>query len=538
MRRVAIPGIVIEVLAVFFAYILLHASLLRLPYFWDEAGYYIPAARDLFLHGSLIPQSTLLTGHPPLSAAWLSLAWSLFGETPLVTRLAMLLVSSFGLVQFFHLARRLAGRNVALAASFLTALYPVYFAQSALAHADTLATALTFCGLNLYFKKTPSRWPCVLAFSLAALAKETAVVVPASLFLWESLMPRLTTVADLPRSPLTSSFLRAATLLLTGLPLSAWFAYHFLRTGHVFGGQDFFQYNVAETLHPLRFALALVQRLWQVLGHMNLYVLTVVAVGAWFLLPPPVSSPPRPSLPPSVRWPLLLVVAGSVLFHSLVGGAVLARYMLPVVPLAILSCVMVLWRRVRQWPALIIAVAFTFVVGWYVPPPYRYAPEDGLFYADFIHLQQDAVSWLTVHHRSERILTAWPASDGLSHPELGYVSQPWRVVAIRDFTPDQLALASASRDFDAALVFSLKPGPLHRIIRWPWWDAMHARFFGAYDDLSPQQIAVRLQGVLVFERRRGAQWVAVISFPRARDARLSAPPVAGPAGRSSGTSPQ
>ena len=31
---------------------LLHAPLLRVPYFWDEAGYYIPAARDLYLNGS------------------------------------------------------------------------------------------------------------------------------------------------------------------------------------------------------------------------------------------------------------------------------------------------------------------------------------------------------------------------------------------------------------------------------------------------------------------------------------------------------
>ena len=44
--------------ALFFAgLMLLHAPLLRLPYFWDEAGYYIPAARDLFLTGALIPKS-------------------------------------------------------------------------------------------------------------------------------------------------------------------------------------------------------------------------------------------------------------------------------------------------------------------------------------------------------------------------------------------------------------------------------------------------------------------------------------------------
>ena len=53
--------------------IALHAPLLRLPYFWDEAGYYIPAARDLF-SGSLIPYSTPSNAHPPLVMAWIALA--------------------------------------------------------------------------------------------------------------------------------------------------------------------------------------------------------------------------------------------------------------------------------------------------------------------------------------------------------------------------------------------------------------------------------------------------------------------------------
>src|SRR6266496_5322986 len=56
-------------LGFFLLLILTHAPLLRLPYFWDEAGYYIPAARDL-LAGSLIPHSTPSNAHPPLVMAW------------------------------------------------------------------------------------------------------------------------------------------------------------------------------------------------------------------------------------------------------------------------------------------------------------------------------------------------------------------------------------------------------------------------------------------------------------------------------------
>jgi hypothetical protein len=43
-----------------------HLTLLRLPYYWDEAGYYIPAAYDFFRTGDVIPSTTLANAHPPL----------------------------------------------------------------------------------------------------------------------------------------------------------------------------------------------------------------------------------------------------------------------------------------------------------------------------------------------------------------------------------------------------------------------------------------------------------------------------------------
>ncbi len=48
---------------------------LRLPYYWDEAGYYIPAAWDFFRTGSLIPITTLTNAHPPLPSIYLALWW-------------------------------------------------------------------------------------------------------------------------------------------------------------------------------------------------------------------------------------------------------------------------------------------------------------------------------------------------------------------------------------------------------------------------------------------------------------------------------
>ena len=48
-----------------------------------------------------------------------------------------------------------------------------------------------------------------------------------------------------------------------------------MRTGYVFGNPEFFRYNVAATLNPLRFLLALGLRLWQAFGYMHLWLLTV-----------------------------------------------------------------------------------------------------------------------------------------------------------------------------------------------------------------------------------------------------------------------
>src|SRR4029077_13744552 len=168
--------------ALFFAgLMLLHAPLLRLPYFWDEAGYYVPAARDLFMTGTLIPQSTPSNAHPPLVMAWLALAWHVFGYSPLVKRTAMLAVSAFALLGVLRLSRSAANLPVASATTALVALYPGYFTQSSMAQVDLPASGFTFWALAAYVEshttghKGDSPWKHVLWFSLAALAKETAI---------------------------------------------------------------------------------------------------------------------------------------------------------------------------------------------------------------------------------------------------------------------------------------------------------------------------------------------------------------------------
>ena len=94
---------------VFAAVYATHFTLLRLPYYWDEAGYYIPAAWDFFRTGSLIPQTTLTNAHPPLPSIYLALWWKTSGFHAEVTREAVVMVASLGLLGVWRLAMRLVG---------------------------------------------------------------------------------------------------------------------------------------------------------------------------------------------------------------------------------------------------------------------------------------------------------------------------------------------------------------------------------------------------------------------------------------------
>jgi hypothetical protein len=506
--------------ALFFVGLMLfHAPLLRLPYFWDEAGYYVPAARDLYLTGALVPQSAPSSLHPPLVMAWLALAWHVAGYSTLVTHTAMLALAAFSLLGLFRLSRAAANPSVAWATTALVAIYPVFFMQSSLAQVDLAAAGLTFWGLLAYIEDDP--WKQVFWFSAAALAKETAIIAPAALAVWQIVWhlapqirgPRLgNRLRDLA-VPLNRRT-RVVHLLLPIIPLAVWFGFHYAKTGHVFGSPEFFQYNVAATLNPLRIPLAFVLRLWQVSGYLGLYLLTLAGLLALWRRPQIENGTPRPRIAIWQQAAFAAVLMAYLLFMSAVGGAVLARYLLPVVPLVILVWVSTLWRRARYWTLMVAAVAIAFVAGLFTNPPYGFSLEDNLAYRDYVVLHAEASRFLSMTDPNVRVLTAWPASDELTRPWLGYVTRPFPVLRVEDFSAAQIALASLARGhFNVALVFSTKYQPPHPLLEgWAAWQSLKERFFGYHHDLLPDEIAKRLGGRILYHKELNGQWIAVISL--------------------------
>ena len=525
------PALVFAVIFIFV--FLLHVPLLQLPYYWDEAGYYVPAARDILLSGSLIPHSTLSNGHPPLVLAWIALWWKVVGYAPLVTRSAMVVVAAFSLLGVFRLAQRTANTQVAIASTICTALYPVFFAQSSLAQVDLAAAGLIFWGLCAYIEDRPVS--IALWFSLAALAKETAILAPAALAAGEALRliaPRLRMqdsglkvvgLAGMRGGENRGQVGRMFALVVPLAPLLAWYTYHFVRTGYVFGNPEFFRYNVAATLSFTRFLLALALRLWQTFGYLHLWLLTLGMLLAMLLPPVKDSGIERQRIVIPVQVIFVTVIATYVMAMALIGGAVLARYVLPAVPLVIILAVSTLWRRLRLWSVAIAFIAFSFVAAWFWNPPYGFSPEDNLAYRDYIHLHEDAERFLEARHPMARVLTAWPASDELTRPWLGYITRPMQVVRVEDFSLDEVLSAADFRsNFDVALIFSTKYDPTHPLLdRWRAWEKVKTQFFGFHRDLPPTAAAHILSGRVVFSEQRQGQWVAVIELERVEEASIS-----------------
>jgi 4-amino-4-deoxy-L-arabinose transferase-like glycosyltransferase len=513
----------------FVAVYLGHYRLLRLPYFWDEAGYYIPAAWDFFRLGTLIPQTTVTNAHPPLPSILLAAWWHLSGYVVSGTRTLVCMVAAAALLGVFKLARDLTTTPVAAVTVILTAIYPIWYAQSTLAHADIFAAAFTLWGLAFYLEHEQpnggmTRNPLLagLMFSLAALSKETAIVTPIALALWEAIL----LIKNRDRRPSERKSLPnwVVALLTPILPLGAWYAYHYHRTGFVFGNPEFLRYNATANLDAYRIALCLWHRLLHLTTHMNMFVPVVCAIAA-ALIPVAATNTRLPISRPALKAIGVVLLANWIAF-SVLGGALLTRYLLPMYPLILLVCVNTWRRRIPQlWPLIALLSAAGFLAGIWINPPYAFAPEDNLTYRDMIVLHQHAVRFIDQNYPQGTVLTAWPATSELNRPELGYTNHPVKTVALQNFAIDQIQKAATDPgSYDVALIFSTKwQPPANQVNLGRHNESADTKYFDFHRDLEPGEVAALLHGDIVWQAHRRGEWAAVIHFPRIVEASLPQP---------------
>ena len=570
-----------------FAFVALtHLTLLQLPYYWDEGGYYIPAALDFYHHGWLVPHFT--NAHTPLPSIVLGTLWHIFGFHILVTRLIVCAFAAAALLAVFRLTQRLLGDAAAIAVTLLTAVYPIWFAQSTLAHADIFSAAFTLWAFALYLptplatgklengkwqlkaQPSPRRPPYLLIallFTLAVLSKETAIIQPADLAALELfLLLRNRRSAGLRRAHLRT----LAALSFPVLPLLAWFAYHHHVTGFTFGNPEYLRYNATANLTLRHVLISLYYRFLHLFWQRDIWLPITVALACLLLPrrnpyndrpivrsvamdlpipadkknvvilsggagphPAPQSKDPDVAHPAaavqtistSILLPIALLILANWLAFSILGGALLTRYLLPIYPLILLVCVGTWRAHTRLWPVFAVVTAAAFISAWWLNPPTSFAPEDNLTYRDMIVVHQQAIDYVAQNYPNATVLTAWPVAADLFRPELGYVSQPIKAFSIEDFTRPQIQKAAQEPGrYDTAIVFTTHfTAPAFR--RWllDHPESARGREFAATRDLTPAEIAALLGGRVVWKKEQNGEWAAVLRFDRSYEARLSLP---------------
>ncbi len=460
-----------------------HFTFLRLPYHWDELGQFIPAAHDLFTSGALVPRSTAPNVHPPLVMAYLAAAWKLFDFAIPVTRVAMLAVAAATMAAAFALARRLSGARAAWTTAALLAVSPPFVAQSMLAHLDLAATLWVLLAV-LWFLEGRMLL-CAAAATALVLTKETGLIVPVVL----AVFARDTKRRLLILSPAVTA-------------LAVWLILLRSQTGHWLGNPEFAQYNLAEALRLGRVPLVLLRRIYQ-LGFADFHWagVAVMALAGW-----------RCGALADRPWRLVAaVIASYAVLHSLLGGAVLLRYILPALALfyvATAAALDALGPKPRR-AALTVLLAGLVVCNWWKPPHRMFSFEDNLAVTDFIRLHQQAAAWLSDNLPQRKVTTAWPLTDALSNPLLGYVQRPLRVDAVEDFRSSSWDAVNAS-DLQVVAVYSRRWEPTRG---WRAWLplATLARLYFDYTPQLPNEELMRRFGLRRVARwdRRG-QWVEIL----------------------------
>jgi 4-amino-4-deoxy-L-arabinose transferase-like glycosyltransferase len=505
---------------------------------------------DFFRSGRLVPLNTLPTGHTPLVIIYLALAWRAFGFSAVVTRAAMIGVAAGTLAGVYALGRRVANREERCWAVLLLALSPLFFAQSVLVHLDLAAGLFTLLALLALLDGHP--WRFALAATCAVLSKETAVVLLPVAWLFSRWQHRRA----------TGSQARAwwVAYLTPLVVLVAWVGFYHHATGFWAGNREYLHYNIYSTLNPVRVILTLLRRLYETfLGGFN-WLLTAGAIaGIRWAQRTKIDTPQGESHPfachsdPAVageesrsaqvsdgRTTLqaqatlhassgeavrnqpgpntlrrFLFLGGSLtaaylLMLSVVGGAVLPRYLLPVFPPLVLIAVILIWRLPRPAArSVMVLTAGCFVWAWFLNPPYPFPFEDNLAYADFIRLHEQAAQFLEARAGNRRILTAWPASDELSHPFLGYVRRPLNVATVDGFGRHQFDRVSPE-SFDCLYLYSRHWEPANNWLRsFPWLQRLQERYFEYQPPIAEQELAARYHLRLLKSFERRGQWVRI-----------------------------
>lgn len=480
---------------------LIHLPYLDLPFYWDEVGQFIPASLDLYTSGFWVPHSATPNVHPPGVMAYLAAVWRVFGYSIAATRVAMLALAAVAVWLAFLLAIELCrkvGGAPAFAAALLLIVSPLFYMQAMLAQLDMPAMLFTLAALLLFLKRRV-RWVAAVCVALV-LVKETSIVVPLVFAAWLVFEGRKR---------------EAVWFALPLVALAGWLAVLYRETGHLFGNTEFTDYNLTFPLHPVRLGLALVRRVFYLFFDNFHWVGWLAVVAAWR----------KTKVFRGRSWRIVAALAvAQTLAVTLLGGAVLERYLLPVLPLMYIAFAAAWSARPTGWTRLGQAALFCALPAFlFWNPPYPQPFENNLAMVDFVGLQQAAAGYVEDSFPGRTVTTAWPLSIALRRPACGYVTTKLRVREVPGFRPEDVrSLDPAS--VEVFVLFSRDWEGEWDLRRLPFAAPLMRRFYHYAPQVPPHELERMLGVRQVMRWSARGQWIAVYERAQTSSTVVKRPP--------------
>jgi hypothetical protein len=463
----------------------LHAPFVRLPFHWDELGQFVPAALDLYRDGAWVTHSTDPNIHPPGLMAVLAAVWTVTGFSIAASRVTMLLIAALGVYFAFLLAIRL-GRGSAGAPGFtavaLLIAAPMFYTQSMMALLDMPAMTLTMLALLLFLDAR--YFACAAATVALVLVKETAITTPMVFGAWLLFHDRRLQAA-------LYFFAPAAALAL-------WLVYLRQVTGSWFGNPEFAQYNVTDSFTAAHILYAVMRRVYTLFVADGHWIGALALWQGWRTLR-------------GRDWSIAFTLAAAqIAAVTFLGGAVLDRYLLPVLPILYTAFAVAASTYSPQRRLLSnLAMLALLVTGWFVNPPFPFPLENNLAVVDFVDLQHEAAQYLESNFAGRRIASVWPLTAAIRNPDFGYVQA--RVSTLKapglrltDFQ------ALPLQDADVIVTYSRGQTPPAFILENPTLRSGFAPFI----ELQPEATSSELRTLGYHSRarwERKGQWIEIYS---------------------------
>jgi hypothetical protein len=171
---------------------------------------------------------------------------------------------------------------------------------------------------------------------------------------------------------------------------------------------------------------------------------------------------------------------------SVLGGAELERYLLPVLPVFYIAVGIALTSLERRFsvPAMI-GLFGGLIASLFWNPPYPFPFENNYAMVDFVRLQELAADFVERNLPDRTIATAWPYTAGLTNPDFGFVKQKLKVVETHDF--HTASIKALPPNYDVLIVYSRTWMPQNSVMAFEFVRRFLRHFYEWDNDISPEQ---------------------------------------------------